>query len=219
MTLPPTASVHNRMATPSRPGPSQTRERILDAATPLFAARGAQATTVRQIASAAGVNSQLIYYYFDDKQGLFRAVLEVTARRVDVLLAEATRIDGPLRARLSHFIIAWVRVTLRQAPAVRLLHRAMLEGDEALSADIQRYAGVHAAAIGALIAQGVANGMFRADLDPGRAVASLVGMIQYLALAEPILFPATTLPDGREATSEAMARHTAELFLRGLDAR
>lgn len=196
--------------------PSATRNKILAAATPLFATRGAQGTTIRQIAAAASVNSQLIYYYFRDKEGLFRAVLEGAATRVGVLLAEAAQGSGRPRERLADFVAEWVRVTLTEAPAIRMLHRAMLEGDEALAAEIQRYAGAHATQIGSLIAEGIASGEFRAELDPRRAVASLVGMVQYLALAEPILFNSTKLKRGREER-EAMAQHTADLFLRGLD--
>ena len=196
--------------------PSATRNKILAAATPLFATRGAQGTTIRQIATAASVNSQLIYYYFRDKEGLFQSVLERAASRVDRLLAEAAQSEGPPRERLARFIVEWVRVTLAEAPAIRMLYRAMLEGDEALAAKLQQHAGAHAAQIGSLIAEGIASGTFRAELDPNRAVASLVGMVQYLALAEPILFTSAKLKRGREGR-EAMAQHTADLFLRGLD--
>jgi TetR/AcrR family transcriptional regulator len=188
------------------------------AATSLFAANGARGTTIRQIAAATGTNSQLIYYYFGDKAGLFRAVLEAAAGRVDTLLAKAARIDGSPRERLARFVSEWVKVTLAEAPAIRMLHRAMLEGNEALAKEIRRHAGGHATQIGSLIAEGVASGAFRADLDSRRAVASLVGMVQYLALAEPVLFVSTRLKPGRQG-HEAMAQHTAELFLRGLDAR
>jgi TetR/AcrR family transcriptional regulator len=197
--------------------PSATRSKILSAATQLFAANGSQGTTIRQIAAAAGVNSQLIYYYFHDKEGLFRAVLEGAAGRVDSLLAQAAQANGPPRERLALFISEWVKVTLAEAPAIRMLHRAMLEGDEALAGDIQQYAGAHAAQIGSLIREGVAAGAFRVDLDPRRAVVSLVSMVQYLALAEPFLFTSTKLRQNREERA-AMAQHTAELFLQGLDA-
>jgi hypothetical protein len=102
--------------------------------------------------------------------------------------------------------------------SIRVLHRAMLEGDETVALEIQRHASGHATQIGSLIAEGVADGAFRADLDPRRAVASLVGMVQYLALAEPILFASTKLKSGQKER-EAMAEHTAQLFLKGLIAR
>jgi TetR/AcrR family transcriptional regulator len=214
-----------QIAAPSQPKPttepepaaSATRSTILAAATPLFASSGIQGTTIRQIAAAARVNSQLIYYYFGNKVGLFRAVLEGAASRVAALLAHAKVSDGPPRERLARFVSEWVKVTLEQASTLRMLHRAMLEGDKTLAAEIQRYAAGHAAQIGSLIDEGKATGAFRADLNTRRAVASLVGMVQYLALAETILFTSTNLKQDRKER-DAMAQHTAELFLRGLDA-
>lgn len=212
-----------RTATPSLPkseaepdsASSDTKAAILAAATPLFASGGMRGTTIRQVAAAAGVNSQLIYYYFGDKAGLFRASLEGAAGRVAALLAHAAVNKGTAQERLARFISEWVKVTLEQAPTLRMLHRAMLEGDRALITDIGRYAGGHAAQMGALIDEGKARAEFRSDLDTRRAVASLVGMVQYLAIAESILFRSTKLKlNGAER--EAMGRHTAELFLRGV---
>lgn len=174
-------------------------------------------TTIRQVAAAAGVNSQLIYYYFGDKAGLFRSALETAAGRVTALLAHAAVNNGTAQERLARFISEWVKVTLEEAPTLRMLHRAMLEGDRTLLADIQRYAGGHAEQMGSLIAEGKARAEFRSDLDTRRAVASLVGMVQYLAIAESILFSSTKLKLNR-AEREAMGRHTAELFLRGVAA-
>lgn len=196
---------------------SATRAAILAAATPLFASSGMRAVTIRQIAAAARVNSQLIYYYFGDKVGLFRAALESAAGRVAALLARAGVRDGTPQERLAQFIRDWVKVTLEEAPTLRMLHRAMLEGDSTLVADIQRYSSGHAAQIGSLIDEGKVSAAFRAGLDTQRTIASLVGMVQYLAVAETILFPSTKLKMNR-AEREAMGRHTAELFLKGLTA-
>ncbi len=59
-----------------------TRERILDAAESLFAKRGFDGVTVRQIMSEAGADVALAYYHFKSKRDLFDAVL---LRRVDTL--------------------------------------------------------------------------------------------------------------------------------------
>ena len=52
-----------------------TKERILDAAESLFAKRGFEGVTVRQIMSAAGADVALAYYHFKSKRDLFDAVL------------------------------------------------------------------------------------------------------------------------------------------------
>ena len=60
----------------------QTKERILDAAEALFAKRGFDGVTVRQIMSEAGADVALAYYHFKSKRDLFDAVL---LRRVGTL--------------------------------------------------------------------------------------------------------------------------------------
>ena len=53
-----------------------SRERILDASLELFAECGFDGTSIRWISEAAGVPPSLIYYYFESKQGLLKALVE-----------------------------------------------------------------------------------------------------------------------------------------------
>lgn len=54
---------------------SDTRDRILDAAIREFSRAGAAGARVEAVAREAGVNKQLIYHYFGDKNGLYEAVM------------------------------------------------------------------------------------------------------------------------------------------------
>jgi AcrR family transcriptional regulator len=53
-----------------------TKRRILETATGVFGQHGFKAATVREICKLAGTNVAAINYYFGDKEGLYRAVLE-----------------------------------------------------------------------------------------------------------------------------------------------
>ena len=53
-----------------------TRERIVRAATPLFAEKGLSGVTVREICRAARVNVALVNYHFRSKEGLYRECVE-----------------------------------------------------------------------------------------------------------------------------------------------
>jgi AcrR family transcriptional regulator len=57
-------------------GPSGTRERLLGAARSVFAGKGYQAATTREIAARAGVAELTLFRHFTSKQGLFEALLE-----------------------------------------------------------------------------------------------------------------------------------------------
>ena len=61
---------------PKRAGTDlDTRADILSAARRVFARRGFDGASLREVAEAAGVNKAMIYYHFRDKVDLYRAVL------------------------------------------------------------------------------------------------------------------------------------------------
>jgi len=82
-------------STTRRRDAAATREALLGAARELFATRGFERTTVRDIAAAAGVNQALLFRYFGSKEELLGAVL---AGRGRALLEEssAERLLGDL---------------------------------------------------------------------------------------------------------------------------
>ena len=53
-----------------------TRSKILSAATPLFAKHGLNGVSVRNLASAAGVNLSMVSYHFGGKEGLYAEILK-----------------------------------------------------------------------------------------------------------------------------------------------
>jgi AcrR family transcriptional regulator len=64
------------MARPVNANAQQTKHRILEAASKLFAEHGYEGTSVRQIASGASVSLGMIRHYFGSKEGLYRACIE-----------------------------------------------------------------------------------------------------------------------------------------------
>jgi TetR/AcrR family transcriptional regulator len=87
---------------------TETRSRILEAALTEFAANGLAGARTEQIAAAAGVNKALIYYYFESKEKLYAATLEMVSARVRdrsiaVFLREASPGERVVRAALDHF--------------------------------------------------------------------------------------------------------------------
>ncbi|WP_410666486.1 TetR/AcrR family transcriptional regulator [Amycolatopsis sp. cmx-4-68] len=67
--------------------PERTRRLILEAAGAEFAAKGYAGARIASIAARAGVNQQLISYYFDGKEGLYRALSEQWTERQRELVA------------------------------------------------------------------------------------------------------------------------------------
>lgn len=117
-----------------RPGESGAREAILVAAAERFADQGFQATTMRGVATAAGVDPALVHHYFGTKDGLFAAAMafplnpaEVVARLlepgVDGLGERIVRTLLGILAELGEAnpMIALIRSAVGHPPAAQML--------------------------------------------------------------------------------------------------
>jgi AcrR family transcriptional regulator len=86
------------------------RDRIIDAAGEMFAERGFDATTVRDICQAAEANIAAVNYYFGDKQRLYiEAVVRAHRWRMDRVKLPEWDIDTPPEKKLVDFIHTFIR--------------------------------------------------------------------------------------------------------------
>ena len=119
----------------------RTEARILDAAAQLFLAAGYERTTIRAVASAAGVDAALVMHYFGSKQELFRRVIDA---------APVPEVSGA-PGQAAEQILATLADRLASEPTASLtLLRSMLTNPEAASV-----ASVAAARYEAQIAQAI----------------------------------------------------------------
>lgn len=120
---------------PPRLDSTERRLAILEAALPLFAAKGFAATTTREIAQAAGVSEALIFKHFPSKQALYEAMFTACLEGDEEF---ARLMDLPPSARtLVAFIAGLVRYFMIEVPATpgelarhRLLVTSFLEDGE-----------------------------------------------------------------------------------------
>ncbi|HSY18794.1 MAG TPA: TetR/AcrR family transcriptional regulator [Candidatus Acidoferrales bacterium] len=93
--------------------PDRTRSRILAAAAAEFAAKGQAGARVDAIARRAGTNKRMLYHYFSDKGGLYRAVLraKITERRTLFEAAPGDPAENlPFRFEMMCRDLEWIRL-------------------------------------------------------------------------------------------------------------
>jgi len=153
---------------PARPrDATATREVLLDAATLVFAEQGFAGARVDEIATRAGVNKALIYAYYGDKKGIYRAVLgahlrEFTAAEFsETVLAER----GPRRA-LEDLVRRYLRLLIQDRPFARLVAWEFLSHAGEGRKLILEGAGPFLELISELVKRGRAAGELRASMDP-----------------------------------------------------
>lgn len=141
----------------------RSRDALLDAARAEFAAKGLAGARVQDIAVRAGVNKQLISYYFGGKQGLYDAIIESWHAQEEELarpdLAFADVVAGYLRAGV----------------AQRELQRLFVR--ESIDEDISEVAFEPDAPELVDLRRRQAAGEIAADLDPAFLLVALQGTV------------------------------------------
>ena len=174
------------------------KERILSAAGEEFAERGFEATTVRHICLAAGVNVAAVNYYFGDKQRLYHEAVRQAHQRLVAQVPLAVWPEGtPARVKLRDFVGNVLERMLgfeRPRWQTRLMLREVLQPTEACRDLVQDYIGPQFQLLVSILDQ-LSNGRFDAALLR-RIAMSIVGqMFIYRAAGDVVgmLVPAEEL--------------------------
>jgi AcrR family transcriptional regulator len=118
-----------------RPGSPDTRAAILAEARALFAAQGYAGTSVRAIATAAGVDAALVHHYFGTKEKLFLAALRVPLDPREVLAPVAAGgLDGAGERLVRTFLTVWDDEATR-LPLLAMVRGILEPGGERLVRD------------------------------------------------------------------------------------
>jgi AcrR family transcriptional regulator len=108
-----------------RPGAADTRGEIITAARRIFSEKGFDKTTIRGIAREAGVDPALVHHYFDTKEGIFVAALDLP---VDPGKVVPMILDGPreeIGERLARFLLTMTADPRAREPIMALIRSAM----------------------------------------------------------------------------------------------
>lgn len=187
----------------------QTRQRILDEALRLFAARGFEAVGIRDVAAAAGVNHGLIKYHFGDKDRLWREAVELLFRRADEILAiTPEERDHPVEKQFEIFLRRYVRYCAAHPEHARLMVQESVRDNARLAWAAETFIKPEH--------EGVLRGLrslIRRGAIPDVAPISLIYMISAAAQAPFMLAPELKHTHGVDALSPEMVEAHADALV------
>lgn len=192
------------------------RRQILDAAMGLFARRGFEGTTTRQIARRAGVNEAIIFRHFPTKEELYWAIIErrcqTSGRRQIIERQLASGADD------REIFTGIAEQILRRRPEdslhTRLLLYTALERHELSHRFFRIYAAESYELLAGYIRRRIAQGAYR-SVDPQLAARSFLGMIVYHILVQE-LFGGDRV---ERFDPRRVAECLADIWLAGMTAR
>ncbi|MDX8406681.1 MAG: TetR/AcrR family transcriptional regulator [Mariprofundus sp.] len=189
--------------------------KILDAAETLFAAKGVDGVSIREIAAAAGISKATVFHHFDSKDLLYQAVVKRSCDGVGGLLAQlAAREDGDAMASLADYRRQDLKETMAHANVVRLVLRELTLGhDEQARRLAEEVFGEQFLNLRRLIEKAQRGGELKQEMDAGIAAASMTSINLFLFMVWPVL---KHLPDSPFVRMEDAAESMFTLLVDGM---
>lgn len=172
---------------------AQFQDRLCDAAEHLFAERGPEAVTIRQLASALGVSPMTPYRYFKDKDAILAAVrARAFDRHADALERAYEENPGDPARRANAIGAAYVRFALENPEAYRLMFDVN-QANAAEHPDLVRAGERSRATMTRHLRDLAADGLLDGDPD-------LIGHMYWAALHGPLMLQLSgMLPEAFDA--------------------
>jgi len=154
------------------------RDDILSAAEREFSTAGYAGGRIERIALAAGVNKQLLFHYFDSKDGLFIRALELMLARAEPAPASSEHPAEDMRA-----VVASLQAALQASPGLLAIIADSVTNTEfpgIAAAMVKAWRTRQRTRLQGALEEGQRRGYFRDDFDPtavsGVALAAALGV-------------------------------------------
>jgi TetR/AcrR family transcriptional regulator len=189
-----------------------TRRRLLAAAEAEFAAQGYQGARLREIAHAAGVQPALIHHYFDDKRGLYRAVIDAAMQESSALSWNLLEKEADFSSMVGRFVTMLLRFNYERRNFMTILRR---EGEGGSSASdvgrevMSRLISPVLDAVRSYLLERQRAGEIRADVAIDTLIVNAMALCSYPFME--VGFLEVCIPQGVIADDETLALRQNEI--------
>ncbi|HIH96657.1 MAG TPA: TetR/AcrR family transcriptional regulator [Thermoplasmata archaeon] len=186
---------------------SQSLARILQITEELFAKRGYERVSMREIAEAAGISKGLIYYHFKDKEDLYYHSIKEGVTILLKQLSQAIIAGKTPTEKIKIFISDYFKLLLEKEKLVKILFQETggIEGPVAKYI-IQQSENI-ISTLASVIKEGINEGEFRLT-NARLTAASLFGLLN--------VFVSEQVVSGEKVPVDILVEHTQALFLNGI---
>ncbi|NQT96463.1 MAG: TetR/AcrR family transcriptional regulator [Candidatus Marinimicrobia bacterium] len=152
------------------------KETIFREAARLFSEKGYERTSMRAIAEAAGVSKPAIYYYFPNKDALFEEMLAATQEQVQETLDKIKNSSLGAAEKLTEIAVSRFTMYLEYPELSKFLTDIEVWNikKKIMQNFLKKHHGIHTS-VNDIVAEGIATGLFRSELDPAVAATMFLG--------------------------------------------
>lgn len=203
---------------PQRRDPAATRKKLLTAARREFAQNGLAGARVDEIAARAGVNKQLVYHYFGDKDALYLAVLEWVYEEIRAQERQLNLEGLPPEAAIKTLIAASFD-HLDAHPDFIVLLNDENRGGARHARSSRKLEAMHSplvSLVSKILAEGVRIGTFRKGVNPVHLYISIAGLSYFFFSNTPTLSAIFGKDLSSAAEKRARRKHVVDLVMKSL---
>jgi len=204
--------------TPQRRDPAGTRRKLLAAARREFADHGLAGARVDEIAARAGVNKQLVYHYFGDKDALYLAVLEWVYDEIRTQERELNLEGLPPERAIQKLIESSFDHLARHPDFILLLNDENRNGARHLRSSL-KIEDMHSplvSMVSTILKQGVRTGAFRKGVNPVHLYISIAGLSYFFFSNTPTLSAIFGSDLSSKSARRARRKHVVDLVMQAL---
>ncbi len=183
------------------------RESLLDVAVGVFLERGYDGTSMEDLARAAGITKSSFYHHVEGKEALLAAACDRALDALFAITAEPAAQSGRAVERFEFVLCRTTQTLISELPFVTLLLR--IRGNTPVQRravdrrrDFDRFTAD-------IVAQAVADGDLRADIEPALATRLVFGLVNSIS---------EWYREGREMSADDVCEAVVALAMRGLRA-
>jgi TetR/AcrR family transcriptional regulator len=203
---------------PKRRDPAATRQKLLSAARREFARSGLAGARVDEIAARAGVNKQLVYHYFGDKDALYLAVLEWVYEEIRAKERELN-LDGLPPDQAIRKLIESSFDHLAEHPDFIVLLNDENRGGARHVRGSKKIEALHSplvSLVSKILGEGVRSGFFRKGINPVHLYISIAGLSYFFFSNNPTLSAIFGKDLGTPAARRDRRKHVVDLVIQSL---
>ena len=182
-------------------------QRLLRAATRLFAEQGFETTSVQQIVDAAGVTKGAMYHYFGSKDDLLYEIYARVLRVQQARMEQAADSSAPVEERLHAVAADVVATTAANLDDTKIFFRSMHLLSPEKQAEVRAERRRYHERVRRLIEEGQESGVFRPDKSADLVVDFFFGAVHHLG---------TWFRKDGALSGEQVGEHFADLLLAAL---
>ncbi len=187
-----------------------TKDIIFATAAQLFAQKGYNGVSMREISEQSGVTKPTIYYYFGSKEGIYEELIETGMQYVISSFDRIVQKDASAKDKLVMMTKTFFQLTI-DAPEFSKFFMTIVTplSDNAILEKFYKKMRRQGSAIKTVIEQGVASGEFGVSAKPELATQIIGGVWQHYIWIQ--------LASKKKVLTDQLAEEIIEILFKGLN--